>query len=104
MYAFLQINTYCAAAIRKKQICFIHQRCTEMPRLSENQRNQAITMLQAVAMVHDVAQHFGCSRQTIHNLITMFTITGSVRDRPRPGQRRVTVTTGRPLNYADAFA
>ena len=53
-----------------------------MPRLSENQRNQAIGMLQAGAIVHDVAQHFGCSRQTIHNLNN-----SSVRDRPRPGQR-----------------
>ena len=75
---------------KKKQICFIHLRCTEMPHLSENQRNQAIGMLQAGAMVNDVAQHFGCSCQTIHNLKTMFAITGSVRDRPGPGQRRVT--------------
>ena len=62
-----------------------------MPRLSENQRNQAIVMLQAGAMVkNDVAQHFGCSCQTIHNLNTRFAITDSIRDRPRPGQRRVT--------------
>ena len=47
-------------------------------------------MLQAGAMVNDVAQHFGCSRQTIHKLNTRFAMTGSVRDRPRPGQRRVT--------------
>ena len=60
-----------------------------MPRLSENQRNQAIGMLQAGAVVNDVA-HFGCSRQTIHNHNTRFVIIGSVRDRPRPGQRRVT--------------
>ena len=51
-----------------------------MPRLSENQRNQASGMLQAAAMVNDVAQHFGCSRQAIHNLNTRFAITGSVRD------------------------
>ena len=75
---------------KKKQICFIHRRCTEMPRISENQRKQAIGMLQAGAMVNDVAQHFGCSRQTIHNLNTRFAITVSVRDRPRPGQHRVT--------------
>ena len=75
---------------KKKQICFTHRRCTEMPRLSENQRNQAIGMLQAGAMVNDVAKHFGCSRQTINNLNTRFAITGSVRDRPHPGQRRET--------------
>ena len=61
-----------------------------MPRLSENQRNQAVGMIQAGAMVNDVAQHFGCSRQTIHNLNARFAITGYVRDRPCPGQRRVT--------------
>ena len=61
-----------------------------MPRLSENQRNQAIGMLQAGAMVNGVAQHFECPRQTIHILFTRFAITGSIRDRPRPGQRRVT--------------
>ena len=54
-----------------------------MSRLSENQRDQAIGMLQAGATVNDVAQHLGCSRQTIHNLNTRFAITGSVRDRPR---------------------
>ena len=47
-------------------------------------------MLQAGAMVNDVAQHLGCSRQTIHNLNTRFATAGSVRDRPRPGQHRVT--------------
>ena len=47
-------------------------------------------MLQAGAMLNDVAQHFGCSRQTIHNLSTRFAIPGSVRDRPRSGQRCVT--------------
>ena len=73
----------------KRNICFIHRR-TERPRLSENQHNQAIGMLQAGTMVNDVAQHFGCSRQTIHNLNTRFAITGSVHDRPGPGQRSVT--------------
>ena len=61
-----------------------------MLRLSENQGNQVIGMLQAGAMVNDVTQHFGCSRQTIHNLNSRFAITGSVRDRPHPGQRLVT--------------
>ena len=73
------------SSYKKKQICFIHRHCTEMPQLSENQRNQAIGMLQA-----GIAQHFGCSRQTIHNLNTRFAITGSVRDRPHLGQRCVT--------------
>ena len=89
MYAFLQINTYCVAVIRKKNnksVSFIDvvQKC----HVSENQCNQVIGMLQAGAMVNDVAQHFGYSRQTIHNLNTRFQITCSVFDQSRPGQRR----------------
>ena len=75
---------------KKKQICFIHPHCTEMPHLSENQCNQAIGMLQAGAMVNEVAQHFGCSDQTIHNLNTRFAVIGSIHDHLRPGQRHVT--------------
>ena len=72
---------------KKKQICFIHQCCTQMLCLSENQRNQAIGMLQTGTMVNDIAQQFGCYRQTSQNLNTRFAITGSVRNRQRPGQR-----------------
>ena len=75
---------------KKKQICFIHRHCTEIPHLSENQRNQAIGMLQAGAVVNDVAQHFGCSHQTIHNLNTRFAITSSFHDCPHSGQCHVT--------------
>ena len=57
-----------------------------MPRLSEAQRNQAVGMLQAGSEVTDVSRHFGCSRQTIHNLMNMFTNNGSVGDIPRPGR------------------
>ena len=47
-------------------------------------------MLQADAVVNDVAQHFGCSRQIINDLNTRFAIIGSAHDHPRSGQRRVT--------------
>ena len=45
-------------------------------------------------MVNDTAHHFGCYRQTIHNLVNPYIITGSVRARARPG--RACVTTLRP--------
>ena len=61
-----------------------------MPRLSEDQRNQAIGMLNVGARANDVARQFGCSRQTIHNLVTRYAATGSVRDRQRPGRERAT--------------
>ena len=87
--SILTVKHLLCSSNKKKQICFIHHCCTEMPHLSENQRNQATGMLQAGAMVNDVAQHFGCSRKTIHNLNTRFAISNHWF-RPRPGQHHVT--------------
>ena len=61
-----------------------------MPRLSEKATQPGHWYAQAGAMVNDITKNFGFSRQTIHNLNIRFAITGSVRDRPRPGQCRVT--------------
>ena len=44
-------------------------------RLSKDQRNQVIGVLKAESMVNDTAHHFGCSRQTIHNLVNQYSIT-----------------------------
>ena len=74
-----------------KKLFFVAKRLhLAMPRLSEDERNQAIGMLSAGSMVNNVAHHFGCSRQTIRNLVNRFNITGSVRDRARPGRVRAT--------------
>ena len=62
--------------------------------LSKDQRNQVIGVLKAGSMVNDITHHFGCSRQTIHNLMNRCNRTGSVRVRARPA--RVCVTTLRP--------
>lgn len=61
-----------------------------MPRLSENERNQAIGMLLAGSTAVAVSAHFGCSRQTIQNLQSRYVATGSVHDRQRPGRARAT--------------
>ena len=61
-----------------------------MPRLSENDRNQAVGMHTAGMSVNNIVLHFGCSRQTIHNLRTRYATTGEVRDRPRSGRPRAT--------------
>ena len=37
-------------------------------------------------MVNNIDQHFVCSRLTFHNLVNRYNITGSVRDRARPGR------------------
>ena len=59
-------------------------------RLSKLQRNQVIGVLMAGFTVNDIARHFGCSRQTIHDLMNRYTRTGSVRVGARPGHARVT--------------
>ena len=61
-----------------------------MARLSKDQRNQVFGMLKAGSTVDDILHHFGCSRQTIHNLMNRYNSTGSVRFRARPGRARVT--------------
>ena len=61
-----------------------------MARLLEDQRNQAIGMLNEWSKVNNIVHHFECYRQTIHNLVNRYNITGSVRDRARPGRARLT--------------
>lgn len=68
-----------------------------MPRLSESDRNQAIGMLEAGLTASAVARRFGCCRKTIQRLVTRYQQNGTVRDRPRPGQPRV--TTARTDRY-----
>ena len=59
-------------------------------RLPKDQRNQVIGVLIAGSTVNDIAHHFGCSRQTIHNLMNRYNKSGYARVRARPGRARVT--------------
>lgn len=61
-----------------------------MPRLRQNQRVQAATMLAAGQTAAAVARAFGCHRNTISRLQQRFHATGDVVDRPRTGRPRVT--------------
>ena len=61
-----------------------------MGRLLDAQRSEAIGMLRAGTSKTAVARHFNCSRSTISRLQQRFRQTGSVKDRPRSGQPRVT--------------
>jgi transposase len=61
-----------------------------MPRLSEADRNQAIGMLLGGASVVDVERTFNCSRNTVHELVSRYRLTGDVHDRPRSGKQRAT--------------
>ena len=61
-----------------------------MPRLNQNQRIQALTMLARGDNVSNVSRAFGCHRNTITRLRQRFQQTGGVADRRRPGRPRVT--------------
>ena len=58
-----------------------------MERLTEAQRNQAIGMLRFES-ISQVAKFFKCSKSTISRLANSFGQTGTVKDRPRPGQQK----------------
>ena len=57
--------------------------------LSKDKRNLVIGVLMGGSTVNDIAHHFGCSRQTIHNLMNRYNRTASVRVRARPDRARV---------------
>ncbi len=61
-----------------------------MARLSQEQRERAIGMLQLGATHQHVARIFGCTRPTITRLLTRYRQTGHTVDRPRSGRPRVT--------------
>ena len=60
-----------------------------MPRLNQNQRIQALTMLARGENVSNVSRAFGCHRNTIIRLRQHFQQTGGVADRRTPGRPRV---------------
>ena len=61
-----------------------------MPRLNNDERNQAIGMLNAGMLATVVSRHFRCTRKTIERLRRRFRVTGNVADRPRSGRPHVT--------------
>ena len=61
-----------------------------MPRLNQNQRIQALTMLARGDNVSNVSRAFGCHRNTIIRLRQRFQQTGGVADRRKPCRPRVT--------------
>ena len=61
-----------------------------MPKLNQNQRIQALTMLARGDNVSNVSRAFGCHRNTIIRLRQRFQQTGGVADRRRPGTPRAT--------------
>ena len=60
-----------------------------MPRLNQNQRIPALTILARSNNVSNVSRAFGCHRDTIIRLRQRFQQTGGVPDRRRPSRPRV---------------
>lgn len=61
-----------------------------MPRLTTQERERAIGMLSAGISRSEVARRLGCHGSTVSRLCDRERETGTVADRPRPGQPRVT--------------
>ncbi|XP_048252581.1 uncharacterized protein LOC125380872 [Haliotis rufescens] len=61
-----------------------------MPRLTAEQREGAIGMLQMGGTQEHVARIMGCFKCTIARLVTRHRQTGSTADRPRSGRPKVT--------------
>ena len=57
-----------------------------MPRLSENERCDAIGMLKAGVRISDVARYHNCHPSTKQRLRDRYQATGTVKDRRRFGQ------------------
>ena len=68
-----------------------------MPRLSENEQYGAIGMLKADVRVSDVARYHNCHPPTIQRLRHRYQATGTVKDRRRSGQSRMTTGVKRQL-------
>ena len=62
-----------------------------MPRLNNDERNQAIGILNAGMSATVVSRHFGCIRKTIERLRRRFRVTENVHDRLRSGRPHVTI-------------
>ena len=84
----------------KKQFIVTKRLHLATARLSKDQRNQIIGVLKVGSTVNDITHHFGCFRQTVHNLMNQYNSSGSVRVRARPGRARM--TTLRPY-HVNAF-
>ena len=61
-----------------------------MPRLNDADRNRILGLLEAGVSQNQISRQFNVARSTVVRLVRRVRQTGSVSDRPRPGQPRVT--------------
>ena len=60
----------------------------ENAKTNNDERNQAIRMLNAGMSAAIVSRHFNCTRKTFERLRRRFRVTGNLADRPRSGRPR----------------
>ena len=72
-----------------------------MPRLSKHEKSDTIGKLQAMLRVTDITQYYNCHQSTIQVLRDRYKATGTVKDRHRSCQPRI--TTRRPDATLIAF-
>ena len=61
-----------------------------MPKLHNDERNQAVGMQNAGMSATVVSRNFGCTRKTIERLVRRLRVTENVADRPQSGRPRMT--------------
>ena len=64
-----------------------------MPRLNNDEQNQAVRMLNAGMSATVVLWHFGCTRKTIQRLWRRFCVTGNVANHPQKGRPFMTTAS-----------
>ena len=69
-----------------------YEKCScRMPRLSNDERNRAVTMLLQGATQQEVATALGVHQTTVHRLQGRLVLFGNTNDRPWSGRLRVTI-------------
>jgi hypothetical protein len=63
----------------------------KMPRLSQDERNKKVGMIQACIRQNDFTSRFGVSRMTITRLMSRLRVTVYTNDRPGSGRPRKTL-------------
>ena len=85
------VQTLCYFSPTKDHVKFSNSSfCFKMPRLSRNDHHRALGQLEGGVPVGVVARRFGVSEHTIFQLLSRVSATGTVDDRPRSLQPRVT--------------
>ena len=79
---------------RHNSIKLCWNKSKKMPRLNNDERNQATGMLNAGMSATVVLRHYDCAGKTIERLRRQFCVRGNIANRPRSGRPHVTTAAG----------